>query len=245
MTNNRRSGGPRTAAGKSIASRNALRHGFAALAHRKSASPADIASLARAMCDGDDDLALHTQAKIVAEHAMVLRGIRKHKLTVVERLRIPTTRAFAKGDNSLALAKIRSKQARIAADTLDAVVPVLLAKYKIDKTDEFAATDRGDLVPIALKLFMQEPDSIDEHPEFLERARKELGARDEHQAFVEASADLLKLDRYERRVWSQQKRAIYQFINIKLMNSYNAPKAHPSQSDTSQSDSSPSPPGQS
>jgi hypothetical protein len=32
--------------------------------------------------------------------------------------------------------------------------------------------------------------------------------------------DLLRLDRYERRAWSRQKRAINQFSNLKAMRAY-------------------------
>jgi hypothetical protein len=32
----------------------------------------------------------------------------------------------------------------------------------------------------------------------------------------EAAADLIRLDRYERRSWSQQKRAIRNFMNLRM-----------------------------
>jgi hypothetical protein len=41
--------------------------------------------------------------------------------------------------------------------------------------------------------------------------------RDEFEAVEEAIPDLKQLDRYERRAWSQQKRAIRNFMNIRLM----------------------------
>ena len=36
-------------------------------------------------------------------------------------------------------------------------------------------------------------------------------------ALEEAARDLLRLDRYERRAWSRQKRAICAFLNLKVM----------------------------
>lgn len=41
--------------------------------------------------------------------------------------------------------------------------------------------------------------------------------RDEFAALEEAIPDLKRLDRYERRAWSQQKHAIREFMNIKLL----------------------------
>jgi hypothetical protein len=47
--------------------------------------------------------------------------------------------------------------------------------------------------------------------------RKEFEARqrDEHDAFRTAAPDLVRLDRYECRAWSRQKRAIQEFMMIK------------------------------
>jgi hypothetical protein len=40
---------------------------------------------------------------------------------------------------------------------------------------------------------------------------------DEFEALEEAIPDLIRLDRYERRAWSQQQHAIREFLNIKMM----------------------------
>jgi hypothetical protein len=40
--------------------------------------------------------------------------------------------------------------------------------------------------------------------------------RDEHEALKEAIPDLIRLERYERRAWSRQRRAIREFLNIKF-----------------------------
>jgi hypothetical protein len=220
MPNDRRSGGPRTAAGKKIASRNAIRHGFAALKHRKPAASHEIERLAHAICGDEKDPRLYIQATNIAENILVLRSLRNYKLSVIERLRIPTARAFAKGDNGLKLARDRSNRARLALQTLEVTVPLLLAKYEVADTDQRASRLPGELVPLGLKLLMREPDSIEEYPEFFEQARKELASRDEHQAVVEAVLDLSRLDRYERRTSSNQKKAIREFTDLKLIVSH-------------------------
>jgi hypothetical protein len=76
------------------------------------------------------------------------------------------------------------------------------------------------IVPVRLKALLQEPDNIDEQT--IERARKqvkereEIEGRDEHQALEAAIPDLKRLVRYERRAWSRQKRALREFMRIKL-----------------------------
>src|SRR5579864_8495357 len=85
--NGRKSRGPRTAAGKAVASRNALRHGLAAVTHRGPIPALDIERFAHALCGDDKDRALLAQARIVAENELVLRAISAQQLAVVERVR--------------------------------------------------------------------------------------------------------------------------------------------------------------
>jgi hypothetical protein len=40
--------------------------------------------------------------------------------------------------------------------------------------------------------------------------------RDETAALEEAAIDLIRLDRYERRAWSRQQRALRVFMNLKM-----------------------------
>jgi hypothetical protein len=130
--NGRKSRGPRTAAGKSIASRNALRHGFAAATPPSIIPPVEIERFARALCGNDPDPALYQQAAIIAKNAWLLRAIEAQQLAVIERLREPTAIALAEGDNSLQLGKARSKETRQAYDERDALVGKLLQKYKAE-----------------------------------------------------------------------------------------------------------------
>jgi len=55
----------------------------------------------------------------------------------------------------------------------------------------------------------------------LDLARKQIKERDEFEAFEQAAIDLVRLDRYKRRAWSRQKRAIRAFMNLKLMRDTN------------------------
>jgi hypothetical protein len=48
------------------------------------------------------------------------------------------------------------------------------------------------------------------------RAATCIQERDESEAFEAAIEDLIRLDRYERRAWSRQKRAMLAFMNLKL-----------------------------
>jgi hypothetical protein len=120
--NARKSRGPRTAAGKSVASRNALQHGLAAMVHGHPIPSAELEEFARMLCEGDDDPALLAQARIIANNDMVLRAINAQQIAVVERCREPTAIALAKGANSLALARARVREGEQAEAELHALI---------------------------------------------------------------------------------------------------------------------------
>ena len=65
------------------------------------------------------------------------------------------------------------------------------------------------------------PDSTepDERAVALARRQIEEQERDEHEALEAAAVDLVRLDRYQRRAWSRQKRALRDFLDIKLTRS--------------------------
>ena len=91
--NGPKSRGPRSAAGKSIASHNALRHGLAAIIYRQPMPTADIEKFAKALCGDDDDPSLFKQALTIANNALVLRAINVQQLAVIERVREPLAQA--------------------------------------------------------------------------------------------------------------------------------------------------------
>jgi hypothetical protein len=232
--NAKKSRGPRTAAGKSLASRNALRHGLRAITHRHPTPSSEIERFAKAICGADNDPLLFEQACIIAENDFVLRAIHAQQLAVVERVQEVTAIALAKGDNRLALAKARSLRSRLAHDELVALRDKLLLQYKDELADPIE-TQVDDLVgcyeklvPEHLREFLldkeKSSDPIDRKAGVRNQANEGIDERDEFAALEEAAPDLIRLDRYERRAWSRQKRAIRDFMNMKLMRAIDAPR---------------------
>jgi hypothetical protein len=191
--NSRKSCGPRTAAGKAIASRNALRHGWASRAEVCLEHSPEIDRLAKALCGDNNDRSLFEQALVIARNQQVLRAIAAQRIGVIERLRDPRSIALAKGDNSLKLATAIA--ARLKDPAFDDYHAVCERSAKRDPTG---------------------PRVAHEWTEDLEAASKLIKQRDEYQAVEEATPDLLRLERYYRQVWVQQRRAIQQFMNTKL-----------------------------
>ena len=216
--NGRRSSGPCTKAGKTRASRNALQHGLAAISHGESIPSAEIVRLANALCGDDADPALLAQAQVIAQNDMVLRAIREQQLAAVERLRDPTAVALAKRDNRVKLMKARSKQARRAEKEITRRLPNVLEKYRDRLGPDPYCGSTSHFVPLGLKVLLEEPDSPEEEQRALDLAWEQIEQqqRDEHEAMQEAIPDLIRLERYERRAWSRQQRAIREFLNIKF-----------------------------
>jgi hypothetical protein len=227
--NGRKSRGPRSAAGKSNASRNALRHGLAAIVHRQPVSSEEIERFARALCGSDADPSLFEQAQIIANNELVLRAISAQQLAVVERAREPTTRALVKGDNSLKLARARSCRCREAYDELIRLRDQLLQEYKdelpppiFSKEQEETMPELDVIIPPHLWEFLENKED-----DFTTQALKQKGVRlqtdelvrerDESAAMEEAARDLVRLDRYERRARSRQRRAMHAFLHLKFM----------------------------
>jgi hypothetical protein len=243
--NSRKSCGPRTAAGKSTASRNALRHGLAALMHRQAVPVPEIEEFARALCGNDNDPALFAQAVQIAQNEMDLREVHAHQVYVIERLRAPYQVPFAKKDNSLELGSARFMEGWLAEWEIRQRLSNVLKKYRdrmglahvaapqnpaswtdnlvLDaetlnyyKATDWARLGDGDMiVPIRLKALVEEQEVDDQILQLAERRIKEQ-ERDEYEALEAAILDLIRLGRYERRAWSRQKRAIRKFMEIKI-----------------------------
>jgi hypothetical protein len=191
--NARKSRGPRTPEGKAAASRNALRHGITTITYRNPAFAGEIEERARALCEGDTNPHLFRHALIIAECDLVRHLIRRESVAVVERCRDRNTIALAKGDNSLALAEARSRKTELAIAELKRMGVTI------------------DAIPAHLMEELEE----DEERRRYEPLEAPTQDRDEVEAFCEAIPDLKKLERYERRAWSRQKRAIRDFIGMK------------------------------
>jgi hypothetical protein len=85
--NDRKRRGPRTAAGKSRVSVNALRHGLAAVTRYNPAHSPQIERMARAICGDDQNPLLFDQALVIAEHEIVLLRVRAERVAAIERRR--------------------------------------------------------------------------------------------------------------------------------------------------------------
>jgi hypothetical protein len=193
---------------------------LAALTHRQSAPAHEIAQFARAICGDDNDPAIFAQAVVIAENEFTLRAIRAQQVVAVERLRESDAVPYARKDNTLKLAKIRCKESRLADKELKATLPGVLEKYKDQMLPSLP--HGGDIIPLRLKLLLQDPATPEEERKALDLAQEQIEERDEYEALQAAVVDLIRLDRYERRAWSRQKRAINQFMNLKMMRTYGA-----------------------
>jgi hypothetical protein len=181
--------------------------------------------LAQAICAGQDDAELLAAARAIAEAAFVLYAIRQQKLIITERLREPSAIALRKGDNSFSVAKARFIEAWLADREIQALVPGVMKKYEAQMLPPMPGVDWRDgadqIVPVRVKALLEEPTEEEE-----ERALELAGdlvhrlQRNEYQAVEEAIPDLVRLERYERRAWSRQNRAIRKFVLIKFQQSY-------------------------
>jgi len=226
--NGRKSRGPRSAAGKAIVSRNAVARGLAAMTHRQPVVAADVEPFARALCGDDDDPTLFQQAVVIAHNDLALRAIAAQQLAVVERVREPLAQALTKGNDMGKLAKARAQKCYDAYDQIVKLRDELLEKHKdqlaapiLSKEQEalMPQLDRGILIPPHLEEFLIEREDSAALPSLIEGGTKfqdEARERDESATLEEAVSDLIRLDRYERRAWSRQKKAMRAFMNLKL-----------------------------
>jgi hypothetical protein len=228
QSNSRKSSGPRTSKGKQTSSRNSRKHGLASIDFRQPANAAEIERLVKALCGDDQDPALLRQARIFAESDLVLRVAREQKLAVIERLREATAVPFVKGNNAPAQADARLQEAKRAERKLNKLIPPLVAKYRDQlppSPDWFPIFDRNESVVSLLKDLLKPPHPTEGEKRKLEPSEQQNqpAERDEYEALEMAAPDLVRLERYERRAWSQQKRAIRKFMNIKLIRNLGHP----------------------
>jgi hypothetical protein len=201
-SNGRKSRGPRTAAGKASASRNALRHGLAAITQRNAALFPEIEPMAKALCADDKNPFLFEQALTIAENQLVLHCVRAERVAMIERLRDQTATPLRR-DKSLARAKARFRQAKLTyKHRVQAKAGNSVENSAGNSTSNTAAKED-------LTRKRQEAATRDGWPS------KTTGLRDEFDAMQCAMPDLDRLERYERRAWSRRKRAIRSFIEIK------------------------------
>jgi hypothetical protein len=137
---------------------------------------------------------------------------------VVERLRDSSAVALAKGDNSLDLARVRSMQTWLARKEIDELVPKVLKKYNNELKSKKQTRGLGLIVPGRIFSLLEWSDSIEHEQRAFEVAQKlvEQNERDDFAALEAAAIDLVRLDRYEQRCCSGQKRAIRNFMNLRM-----------------------------
>jgi hypothetical protein len=140
-------------------------------------------------------------------------------MAVIERLRESTTIALAKGDNSLDVARARSMQTWLARREIDELVPKVLKKYNNELKSKKRAWDLKLIVPGRILSLLEWSDSIEHERHALEIAQKliEQNERNEFEALEAAAVDLVRLERYEQRCWSRQKRTIRAFMNLRMI----------------------------
>jgi hypothetical protein len=219
--NGRKSRGPKTPAGKTIASRNALRHGLAATKHHKLILRADVAVLAMGLCGNDQDPALFRQAEIIAENAIVLRAIEQQQVLVIERLCHPSVGPLSQPNNTLHLMKERVRQEEEARASIILLRDALLKKYEgcfPAPCSEDYCTEIDELFPAELEEFLKQKEALDaivvsERVDV--REAKRVRERDEGGAIEKAINDLSRLERYEKRTASRMQRAIHAFVGLK------------------------------
>ena len=158
--------------------------------------------------------------------SLLYAAIREQEVHCVERLRELSATPYAEKDSGIGLAKAISQRARLAYDAIGLLLPGLLEKYKDQPPKwETRASETGEfvreLVPRRLKALLQSFKWIEEEERAVDPARKQIKERDEFEAFEKAAIDLIRLDRYEHRARSRQKRAIRAFMNVKLMRDTN------------------------
>jgi hypothetical protein len=192
--NARKSRGPRSAAGRTRASRNALRHGLAAISRHNPAYFPEIGRMASAYCEGDTDPLLFEQALIIAESDIILICLGAERLAAIERMRDPDAIPFSDSKASLARARARFAQAKRAY--------AQLVKAKQAKAGSTSDTGKASISARKNK---------GPHPP---------AQRDECDAMCRAAPDLRRLERYERRAASRRNRAIREFIFIKSLREF-------------------------
>ena len=205
--NGRKGRGPRTMAGKSKASRNALRHGLAAISRNNPEFFPEIAAVASAICNGATDPLLFEQALIIAENGFVLRCVQAERIAAIERHRDATATPLATGDLGFARAKATLARAKLT-------YAMLVKRQAQDSPSKRAAT----LGEAHVDAGHQSERAARRHAAGLPALQ-----RDEFDAMRAAMAELDRLERYRRRAWSRERRAVRRFLELQRRCGADAP----------------------
>ena len=223
--NGKKSTGPRTPQGKSRASGNAWRHGWAAAKTVPSPVSAEVERMAKAICGKHASPALYEQAVIIAECEIVLLSLRAARVAAMKRNTIVGWKleksnqlsCFSANELTLAFEALAGGELCPAIRLLKRQTRALramatMANYnaKIGAAKESNRADREESSP--------PPDtylgvSIKRSDEGQVAAEE----RDEADALQRALPELASLERYERRAMSRRKRAIRMFEAISIV----------------------------
>src|SRR5947207_8342172 len=166
--NGRKSRGPRTAAGKSVSSRNALRHGLASISRHNPAFAPRIEAIARAICADTINPGLWEQVLIIGECTTVLGCVQAERIALLE---LGGTSARITDGEGVARAELGASRSKPALPR-DELEDTLLAARDLDRLERYErralsrrrrATERF----IAISDTLQSP----AHPE-VQRARE-------------------------------------------------------------------------
>jgi hypothetical protein len=220
--NAKKSTGPKTSRGKSRASGNARRHGWAAVRKTNSALSVDVERMTKAICGDHATAAQYEQAVTIAECEILLLKLRAARVAAIERNRIvrptpersnllpgfPTNEEWAVGFEALERGQprpvtrlfTRAVRAILAADAKP-------AESRTEAKTEAKSPGRAGIEQLSPLLKIRPVAAAQRTIEDQPAAQP----RDDGDAFKRALPELITLDRYERRIMSRRQRAIRMF----------------------------------
>ena len=126
-------------------------------------------------------------------------------------------------------AQARSLKGRQAYEQLVVLRDALLKKHEdemprsfMNEQGDVTTAECDDLIPLHLALFLEQKQSEqrtktrDPNEVEVDKIAERIDERDESSTLEEAVADLIRLERYERRAWSRQKQAFREFLKLTL-----------------------------
>ncbi|MPZ37880.1 MAG: hypothetical protein GEU95_07410 [Rhizobiales bacterium] len=191
--NARKSTGPRTGAGKSRSSRNALRHG---LTRPVSSSTQAIARIAEELTREDSFPYRQQHAVAIAEAQVSIERIRKARIEIIERLR--KVQNPPKGLLNTVIAKISAGDIKGIIALLRRQTAVNKEMLKRMKAGERTAPKEGIIADYFNEFFGPQDASPLPPPTGLE-------------CVVRALPELIRLEHYERRALVRKRRAVRAF----------------------------------
>jgi hypothetical protein len=140
--NAKRSTGPRSAEGKSRASRNALRHGLATIALRNPAALPQIERMAKAICGEGATRLRYEQALNIAENEYIILMVRAARVADVKRRMWPATKEELHLGHETAQIQSEEQPAPAMNDELAAFLQALPDLVKYDRYERRALSRR-------------------------------------------------------------------------------------------------------